>query len=123
MTEQGLRLRVVLDESVVRRAIGGTEVLLSQLRRLLKVVDLPNVSLQVLPFEAGAVVLSPFTALDFPDPEDHSVIYIEHQAGASYAEKPAEVRNCSLIFDSLRAAAWSPAQSAQFIAALVEEMT
>lgn len=123
VTEQVLRLRVVLDESVVRRTIGGREVLLGQLRRLLEVAELPNVSLQILPFDAGAVVLSPFTILDFPDPEDPSVIYIEHQAGASYAERPAEVRNCSLIFDSLRAAAWSPAQSAQFIADLVREMT
>jgi len=123
VVEQALRLRVVLDEAVVRRAIGGKKVLIGQLQHLLQVADLPNVSLQVLPFEAGAVVLSPFTILDFPDPEDHSVIYIEHQAGASYAERPAEVRYCSLIFDSLRAAAWSPAQSAQFIADLVKEMT
>jgi transcriptional regulator with XRE-family HTH domain len=123
VTEQGLRMRAVLDEAVLRRLIGSRDVLRGQLRRLLEIAELPNVSLQVLPFEAGGCVLGPFTMLDFPDPADQAVIFIECQTGALYLEKPSEVRDYTLKFDYLRAAALDPAQSARLIAGLVKEKT
>jgi transcriptional regulator with XRE-family HTH domain len=121
VTEQGMLMRAVLDEAVLRRAIGGPEVLRGQLRRLREIAELPNVSLQVLPFDAGACVLSSFTMLDFPDPTDQAVIFIESQTGALYLEKPSEVRDYTLKFDYLRAAARDPAQSARLLADLVKE--
>ncbi|TDB75433.1 XRE family transcriptional regulator [Micromonospora sp. KC723] len=123
VTEQGLRIRAVLDEAVLRRAIGGPEVLRDQLRRLLEIADLPNVSLQVLPFSAGACVLGPFTIIDFPGVADQSVIFVENQAGGIYLEKPNEVRDCTLKFDYLRAEACDTKVSATMIAGLVKEIS
>ncbi|GAB3156773.1 helix-turn-helix transcriptional regulator [Micromonospora sonneratiae] len=123
VTEQGMFMRAVLDEAVLRRAIGGRDVLRGQLRRLLDVAELPNVSLQVLPFGAGACVLGSFTIMDFPDPADPAVIYVENQTGALYLEQPDEVRDYTLKYDYLRAAARNPVESTQFIADLAKELT
>lgn len=123
VTEQGLRLRAVLDEAVLRRAIGGSSVLRDQLSRLLEIAELPNVSLQVLPFSAGACVLGPFTIIDFADPADDAVIFVENQAGGIYLEKPSEVRDCTLKFDYLRAEACDTKLSIKMIKELVKEMS
>lgn len=123
VTEQGLRVRAVLDEAVLRRAIGGSGVLRDQLSRLLEIAELPNVSLQVLPFSAGACVLGPFTIIDFADPADDAVIFVENQAGGIYLEKPTEVRDCTLKFDYLRVEACDTKVSVKVIKDLVKEMS
>lgn len=123
LTDNGLRMRVVLDEAVLRRPIGGPATLRNQLQHLLEVTDLPNVSLQVLPLAAGASVLNSFTIIDFPDPADQAVIFVESLTGALYLEKPEEIRDYTLKFDYLRAEARDPAQSTQTIAELVKELT
>ena len=64
-------LWVVLDEAVVSRPVGGDAVMRAQLERLVEAADLPNVTLQVLPFEAGAHagMDGTFAILDFPEAE------------------------------------------------------
>jgi transcriptional regulator with XRE-family HTH domain len=123
VTEQGMLIRAVLDEAVLRREIGGPEVLRGQLERLRELAELPNVSLQVLPFSAGARVLGPFTIVDFPDPSDQAVIFLEMHTGALYLENPQDIRDYTLKFDSLRAAACDPVSSARMIADLIKERT
>lgn len=46
-------LQVALNESVLRRPVGGAEVMAAQLDRLAETSELPNVSLRVVPFAAG----------------------------------------------------------------------
>src|SRR4051794_5581266 len=47
---RALELTAVMDESVVRRAIGGEELMAAQLRHLIEMAQLPNVTLHILPF-------------------------------------------------------------------------
>ncbi|MFF3446971.1 helix-turn-helix domain-containing protein [Streptomyces sp. NPDC002667] len=72
----------VLDEAAVRRQIGGKDVLGEQLDHLLTLGSRPEVSVRVLPFEAGAhySTLGSFVLLGFPDDDD--LLYLEHAAGS-----------------------------------------
>ncbi len=108
---------MILDEAVVRRTIGGPEVMRDQLARLVEESKKPNVTLQVLPFETGshAGLRGPFSILEFPERADADVAYVESVAGIIYLEKEREVRTCAEAFDRLRAAALSPGQSTDLI--------
>jgi transcriptional regulator with XRE-family HTH domain len=108
---------MILDEAVVRRTIGGPEVMRDQLARLVEESKKPNVTLQVLPFSSGshAGLRGPFSILEFPERADPDVAYVESVAGIIYLEKEREVRTCAEAFDRLRAAALSPGQSTDLI--------
>lgn len=83
----------VLDEGALRRCIGGPEVMKAQLRHLIDMCELPNVTLQILPFSAGAhrAMGGPFTILRYTEPDLRDVVYIEQLTSALYLDKPTEV--------------------------------
>lgn len=118
------RLWVILDEAVLRRSVGGPEVMRRQLEFLVKRSELPNVTIQVLPFAAGAHagLGSTFAILSFPDSGDHDVVYIEETAGSLYLERPSEIRRYRSKLDHLLAAALRPDQSIEMIQHIAEEM-
>jgi hypothetical protein len=117
-------LWVVLDEAVLRRLIGGPEVMRQQLERLSEVGASPNVTLQLLPFTSGehAGLGGEFTIIGFPDPGDPNVVYVEIPNNDLWLEEPASVREYDHLFDLLRAAALSPAESAGFITKVAKEL-
>lgn len=116
-------LWVVLDETVVSRPVGGDSVMRAQLERLVEAADLPNVTLQILPFEAGAHagMDGTFTILDFPEPGDPAVVYAENATGGLFLEKSEELQKYVFIFDHIRAAAIRPEESVALIAKLAKE--
>jgi hypothetical protein len=118
-----LELRVVLDEAVVSRPVGGDEVMRGQLQRLVEAADLPNVTLQVLPFEVGAHagMDGTFAILDFPEPGDPDAVYAENATGGLFLEKSEELRKYIFIFEHIRAAALSPEESGALLAKLAKE--
>ena len=120
-----LRLWCILDEPVISRAIGGPEVMREQLTRLLGASHQPNVTLQVLPLSSGVhpALNGPFCILEFPERGDQDVVYTEGVAGHAYLERDAEVRFCAEVFDLLRAAALSPADTAKFIERKIGDIT
>jgi hypothetical protein len=63
-----------------------------------------TVELRVLPFRAGAHpgLLGAFTILEFDDPEDPAVAYIESYAGARYSDQVAQVDSHRQVYDELR---------------------
>jgi transcriptional regulator with XRE-family HTH domain len=113
---------LILDEAVIRRTIGGPQVMSGQLARLADASKMPNVTLQVLPFASGshAGLRGPFSILEFPERADADVAYVESVAGILYLEKDREVRSCAEAFDRLRAAALSPGASAELISEAAE---
>jgi transcriptional regulator with XRE-family HTH domain len=115
--EPELDLWVIHDEAVIRRAVGGPAVMRAQLVRLLEVASRPGMTLQVLPFESGAHagLVGPFSILEFAERTDSRVAHVESVGGFLYLEKEWEVRACEDAFDRLRAAALSPAASADLI--------
>lgn len=116
-------LWVVLDEAVVSRPVGGDTVTRAQLRQLATAADLPNVTLQVLPFETGAHagMDGTFAILDFPEPSDPDVVYAENTTGGLFLEKSDELRKYIFIFDHIRAAALPPEESVALLAKLAKE--
>lgn len=115
-------LRVVLDEAALRRTVGGPKVMREQLQYLQELAGRPNVTLQVVPFGAGAHagVLGPFTVLEFDGP-DGDVVAVETLVGSLFIDKPSEVDPYIEAFRDLHAAAASEPDSLQMIAAAVAE--
>ena len=120
-----LKLWLILNEAVILRTVGGAEVMHGQLTHLLEASDWPSVTLQVLPLSSGAhpALNGPFCILEFPERTDLDVVYTEGVAGHAYLERDSDVRACAETFDLLRAAALSPADSADLISKKAEEIT
>jgi hypothetical protein len=121
--EDPLRLVAVVDEGVLRRPIGGPEVMRAQLRHIAAKAELSDVTLHVLPTAAGAHtgMSGAFVLLRFEDPDEPELAYLESVGGERYLEKAAEVNACRVVFDDLRSKALSPADSAAFALRLAEE--
>ncbi|TDC62961.1 helix-turn-helix domain-containing protein [Streptomyces hainanensis] len=118
-----LRLWAVVDEAALRRLVGGRATMVEQLGRLLDCSRLPHVTLQVMPFSAGAHpgVNGQYTILEFPEATDSTVIYLEGGTSDLYLEKPHDVQHYSVMYEHLRAQALSPEQSHVLITKLLEE--
>jgi transcriptional regulator with XRE-family HTH domain len=86
-------LWVVLEEAVLHRVVGGPEVMREQIERLLEVSELEHVSVDVVPFTAGAHVgaCAPFTYFRFEEPELPDIVYTEVLSGAMYLDQRSDV--------------------------------
>jgi transcriptional regulator with XRE-family HTH domain len=118
-----IELWVVLDEAVVSRPVGGDEVMRDQLLRLIEAAQLPNVSLQILPFAAGAHagMDGTFAILDFPEAEDPAVVYAENATGGLFLEKGDELQKYRSIFHTIQTTALTTEASIKLIETLIEE--
>jgi transcriptional regulator with XRE-family HTH domain len=116
-------LRVVLDEAVLSRPVGGDAVMRDQLARLADAARLPNVTLQILPFEAGAHagMDGTFVILEFEEEGDADVVFIDNATGGLFLEKAEELGKYITIFETVQAAALPPEESIEMIEMLVEE--
>lgn len=113
-----LVLHAIFDESILRRQIGGLDVLRDQLRHLARVAtDLANVDLQVLPHAAGAhpALTGPFVILRFPNSGDPEIVNVELLDSHVFIEDEKAVYRYTLAFDELAAKALDPADSLAFI--------
>lgn len=115
--------RAVLDESVLRRRISDPKEWTRQLEHLLEASQLPNVTLQVLPFNAGLHTLLGTSVTILWLPDGKAVAYTEHAHSGELIEDPSEVEKLRLSYDLLRDLALSPRDSVAFIERLIEEYT
>lgn len=111
-----LQLWAICDEAALHRVVGGAQVMREQLQHLAEVAELPHITLQLIPFDAGAHPGMPgsFVVMDFAD--DPNVVYIDSMAGDLFLEEEPEIRRYSAMFEHLRAVALSPASSLELIA-------
>ncbi|MET0237065.1 MAG: helix-turn-helix transcriptional regulator [Kibdelosporangium sp.] len=116
---RGLDYRVVLNESVVRRPAGDMR---EQLRHLLLMSDREYITLQILTFESGPhrAMKGPFNMVTLPEEENPNFVYVEHEDGAVYLERPADLAKYSTAFKSLSAQALSVEETREFLATLVK---
>jgi hypothetical protein len=112
-----LRLWTVLDESVLHRLVGGISVMHEQLERLVEAAQSPYVTLQVIPYSAGAhpAMESTFDILDFAGPTP-SVVYVEGLIGYVYLERPQDIHRYQVVFERLSQVALNPQDSIKLIA-------
>ena len=115
--ENPLKLWGIVDEAALRRQVGGPEVMQAQYQYLIEVSELPHVTFQVIPFDAGAHPGMPgsFILLRFGDAAIPDVIYVDTMAGELFLEEVADVRRYKLVFEHLRAVAASPEASLSLV--------
>jgi transcriptional regulator with XRE-family HTH domain len=111
-------LRVLLDDTVLRRPVGGPAVMAAQRRRLLADAGRPAVTIRVLEVEAGAHagMDGPFTIFGFPAAAERDVVALDSAADALYLEDPEDVARYRRVFKLLLPAARTPEASAELIA-------
>lgn len=118
------RLEVVLAEDVLRRPIGGAQVMRGQLEALRAAAGRPHISLRIVPLARGyypTIGQGSMVIFGFPSPVDLSVAYLETLAGSVYVEDIAQVKRCNVTFDRIADAALSEEDSAALLAAIIEE--
>jgi transcriptional regulator with XRE-family HTH domain len=122
--DQPPRLWAVIDEAALRRPVGGSEVMRGQLERLIEATKLATVTLQLLPFAAGAhpAMAGAFSILRFGDQELPDVVYLEHLTGASYLDKRDEVERYLDIMELLCLQAEPPARTVELLQGILEEL-
>ncbi|TMU90928.1 helix-turn-helix transcriptional regulator [Streptomyces sp. DASNCL29] len=112
----------VLSEACLRTKVGGKEGMRAQLAHLLAEAESPHITLQVLPFTAGAPpVPGSFTLLTFDD--EPSIVYADTAMAGQTIDSPAEVELATARYDRIRASALSPDDSLAVIRRLMEDYT
>ncbi|MBC6471061.1 helix-turn-helix domain-containing protein [Actinomadura alba] len=121
--EDPLRLWAVIDEAALQRPAGGDVVMRAQMQHLIKVAELPKVTLQVIPFSSGTHpgTKGPFTILEFRERQDPDAVYVENVAGELFIEEPEEVDSFRIAFERLTAVAKSPEDTIATIAGLARQ--
>ncbi|WP_235875166.1 helix-turn-helix domain-containing protein [Saccharopolyspora aridisoli] len=119
-----LELWAVVGEAALRRPVGGDGVLRRQLEHILKLGQLPNVTLQVMPLDAGAhpAQAGPFVILRYSNHIDPDVVYLETHVGGLYLEREIELTNYATMMDHLKAHAVDPGGSIDFIHQRIGEL-
>lgn len=98
-------LWVVLDETVIRRPVGGGKIHAAQLEHMMDMADRPGISIQVVPFASGAHagLVSTFHILSFET--EPNIAYSEDPATGHIHERPELVRSISNTYHALQASA------------------
>lgn len=98
------QVEIVLDESALHRIVGTHEIMSAQLKRIVEMAQHPNITIQVVPYSAGALaaVNSNFTILGFSSDVVSDVVFVEGLVGDLYLEKPAHVKSYHDAFTLLQ---------------------
>jgi transcriptional regulator with XRE-family HTH domain len=117
------RVWAVIDEASLRRPLGGPEVMADQLRHLLKMTELPNVTLQIAPFSLGGLAAAggPITILRFLEPDLPDIVYLEQLTSALYLDKRDDVDHYLAVMDRLSAQSESPRESVAILERLLKQ--
>lgn len=115
-------LWAIITESVLWQQMGGQDIMRAQLRHLTEVARLDNVTLQVLPYSAGAHagMDGPFAIMEFPEYDNWNIVYVGNLAGSVYLEQESDICRFSIVFDHLRASSLSVDDSVKMIERLAE---
>ncbi|ACZ90491.1 hypothetical protein Aros01_00705 [Streptosporangium roseum] len=117
-----LRLWAILDQAALARTVGSDAVMSDQLTHLARQAQRPHITVQVIPFSAGAHPGMPgsFIVLKF-DEDGPDVIHIDSMAGGLFLEKETDIQHYNHMCEHLRAIALSPADTAALITSLRED--
>ncbi|MBC3842866.1 helix-turn-helix transcriptional regulator [Streptacidiphilus sp. 4-A2] len=116
-------LWVILDESCLRREVGGRAVMRGQVEHLLREAQTPNITVQVLPFDSGAPpAAEAFTLLTFGDDDGQAaVLYSEAQGLGRVVDSAGVVATGTERYARLRADALSPEKSLRALREAIKE--
>lgn len=122
-------LNVAVSEAVLRHQVGGPEVMREQLQHLMCVSELPNVSLRVIPFDAGphfGLVVQSFTLFEFPSlraghPPEPPVAFVEGFTGALFLEDDETIIRHREAVASIRAVTLEEDDTRSLMQVIAEE--
>jgi transcriptional regulator with XRE-family HTH domain len=120
-----LRYRVLLDEAVLHRTVGGPKVMAAQLGTVLEAVRQDKMTVQVIPFNAGAHAAADgyFMLLEFGDSNLTPVVFLEGLTGIHFRERKDEIARYREAIEYLRSAALSPQDSTSLMAKAAEDLS
>ncbi len=115
-----VRLWAVVDESVLRRPIGGVKAMSMQLDSLIEATHLPNITLQVMKFDSGghAATGGAYSILRFPEQDLPDIVYIEHLTSALYLDKLEDLDQYTATMEALCVAAPAPNKTRDILAGI-----
>lgn len=117
--------RVVLDESAIRRQVGGGAVMRDQLTRFLEMAKRSNITLRIVPFDRGEHVVpvnAAFTIFEFADPAVGDVLYLGGPDRQELREVPDDVERYRAAFAELEDIALSPQESVKLVEKVQQEL-
>ncbi|MEU9553989.1 helix-turn-helix domain-containing protein [Streptomyces fumanus] len=117
------QLWAVIDESVLLRVLGSTDIMREQLRHLTKMAERPNVTLQVVPLDVtnASAPNMPITYLRFGGADLPDVVYLEHIKSANFLEDRDETEEYRVALDRLADEALTPRESVELLRRTAEE--
>jgi transcriptional regulator with XRE-family HTH domain len=123
-----MKLHAIIDENVIKREVGGAEVMAAQLRHINDVSRLPNVVIQVVPISRGAypgLGTEGMSILDFA-PGTYVLDYacfLEGNLGAVWADREAERLRITRVFEYIEGLALNPSETRNVIESVIDELT
>ncbi|MGH3927341.1 MAG: DUF5753 domain-containing protein, partial [Pseudonocardiaceae bacterium] len=124
LTQPGApNLWVVLDEAALWR-LGARAAMRTQIQHLIAMAELPNITLQAVPFHAGghAAAGGPFTILRFSESDLPDIVYLEQLTSALYLDKTQDIDHYLAVMDRLCVQAKSPASTIKFLSGMNKEL-
>nr|WSY56899.1 helix-turn-helix domain-containing protein [Streptomyces sp. NBC_00886] len=117
------QLWAVIDEAALRRPVGGITTMRAQLRHLIEICRLPQVTVQVMPFLAGghAAEAGPVTILRLPGGRLPDMVYLEQRVTALYPDKPDEIESYWDVMNRLVVEAESPDETPTILHRILQE--
>ena len=118
------RYWVIMDEAALRRPMGGRDVHVGQIERLIDLISEPNITIQVMPFRYGghAAEGGAYTIMRFPETDLPDVVYMEYLTGAHYIDKPEEVERYAAVMERLSVAGTSPDRTREILAGILKDL-
>jgi hypothetical protein len=114
----------ILDETVLRRTVGGPAVMRAQIDRVIEILDIPKVRIQIMPFSAGPHpgAFGPFHYFRFGFSELPDVVYTESLGGAVYIDEPADVVTYLEVLDRMSVQAEPVKRTRELLVELRKEL-
>ncbi len=120
----GPRVWTVLDEAVLRRPVGGREVMREQIEALLESCRRSNVCIQVMPFDRGghSAFGGSFSILRFPFEDLSDIVYIEHLTSGLYLDKAEDIDRYAATFSRLSTDAEPPSRTPDILSSVLADL-
>ncbi len=116
-------LRAVIDAHALQRLRGGRDRMVEQLEHLLLEMERPNVTVQLLPYDATVrpAQYVPFCLFTLRGEPASDVVWLEHLTGGSLLEQRRDVQVYVRAWGELTAAALTPVQTRQYLREMIKE--
>lgn len=120
-----LEFHAVIDEATIRRVVGSPDTMRDQLDHLLTLAERPNVTIQIMPFLAGAygTTSGACIIIGYAEPDDLPNVYLEYPAGGAWVENEADVQRFTTMFEDAVQAALPPGDTADLIREQIRALT